>query len=111
MFFKVGSSAPSERRMRKELGIPMDHQFLGWVVHTPHEDGFLGRVVDEGSWVFRAFTGSPEHAVKFKLPTIAARIADELDYPAVLAAAFDVGDHIAVIPVGGNAFSEFGSTH
>lgn len=111
MFFKIGKSAPSERRMRNEFGIPEDHKFLGWVVHTPHENGFLGRVIDEGSWVFRAFTGSPEHAMKFKLPTMAARIADELEYPAVLGGAFDTGTHIAVIHVGGNAASEFGPRH
>ena len=107
MHYRVGTSAPSERRLRKDCEISRSCEFLGWVVHTPDEDGFLERVADPGSWVFRAFSGSPERAMKFKLATMAARIADELAYPAVVAATFDMGDKIMVVEVGGNDASTF----
>ena len=107
MYYAVGSSAPVEERLRVELQIPADAVFLGWAVHTPHEDGFLETQERRGVFVGRSFGPNPDKALLFSDPFDAGNIVDDFDYPAVLVALFDFGKHIASIPVGGNVHSQF----
>lgn len=101
-------TAPTEQEMREELGLPASAEFKGWVVHTPHEDGFLVSQTEVRDALVRAFGGSPEAAMFFPTAEAAGEVAADLDYTATVAAVFDVGSQLAVIQIGGNAHSEFG---
>jgi hypothetical protein len=104
--FANGTSPPSEKQLRMEMELPQDCKFLGWAVHTPHEDGFLLEAYEpEGRG--SAFGPSPEKAEKYEDPNMPARIVDNMAYPAVVTALFDLGAQILSIPVGGNDLSEF----
>lgn len=105
--FANGTSPPSENQLKMDVELPQDCKFLGWAVHTPHEDGFLLTSHEGDVLVSRAFGPSPEKAAKYDDPNIPARIVDDLAYPAVVTALFDLGAQIASIPVGGNDLCEF----
>ncbi len=107
MHYAVGDSAPAEEHLRVELEIPPNAPFLGWAVHTPHEDGFLEAQERRGDFVSRSFGPDPDRAMLFADPVEAETVVDDFDYPAVLVALFDFGKQIASIPVGGNVHSQF----
>ncbi|WP_159987364.1 hypothetical protein [Novosphingobium sp. 18052] len=111
VFFSSGTKAPTEKQLRRGMQLPHTSKFLGWAIHTPHEDGFLLKSYDSDGSAVKIFGGSPEKAAKYKNPNVAARIADELPYPAVLTALFDLGNEIASIAVGGNVRSAFAPSH
>lgn len=56
-----------------------------------------------------AFSGNPENALLFRTADEAGQIAVDLAYAAVVVAIFDFGSQLAVVPVGGNKYSEFGN--
>ena len=106
---KTIGRAPTPSALRREAHLPLSSKFLGWAVSAAKDDSFLQHVVDGVDSTLRTFCAGPKGAKLFDKPKDAGAIVIDLEYPAYVIAIFDIGNDYAVIPIGGNASSSFGS--
>jgi hypothetical protein len=83
--------------LREAHNVPIDAQFIGFVVWLRERDEFLVHLVEEPSMVKRAYGAVVEAAVRFSTWDDAAKHAEASKHPAIVAAAFDMGKQIAII--------------
>jgi len=82
----------------KELGLPAETKFLGYVVHLPNEDEFLGFIKETSSTIKRGFVKTPSGAKVYQSHKKALRDAGRCKQQAELNLLFDIGDHLAAVP-------------
>lgn len=77
--------------------VPLDANFVGFVVWLRERDEFLVRVDDSRGATVRSYGGLVDAAVLFRTWDDAAPHAEAARHPAIVAAAFDMGKRIMVI--------------
>lgn len=83
----------------KKRGLPNNSKFIGYVVHLPNSDEFLALYQVTTSHIQRAFSKSPEHALKYKNLKKAIKHAQLVNQRAEVWLAFDTGKHITISPI------------
>ncbi|WP_026470376.1 hypothetical protein [Alkanindiges illinoisensis] len=66
----------------KELGLPDNTSFNGYVVHLPEPDEFLAKFEENNMMIKRAYARTPILAKKFDDVEEAIKIVNDLDYHA-----------------------------
>lgn len=84
----------------KEHGLPEDAKCLGYVVHLPVEDEFLGKVINTPEMTQRFFTKTPDMAKVYSNHKKAIRDAKKCKQDAIVCLLFDVDDQYAVLDAG-----------
>lgn len=77
--------------------MPADAKFVGFVVWLRERDEFLALLEETPSMTRRAYGRAVEAAVRFSTWDDAVPHADASKHPAIVAAAFDMGNQIFVI--------------
>lgn len=83
--------------LRATHGVPADARFVGFVVWLRERNEFLVHLEDMRSMTKRAYGPVVDAAVRFATWDDAAPHAEASKHPAIVAAAFDMGEQIAVI--------------
>lgn len=83
--------------LRAAHDVPADAEFVGFVVWLRERDEFLVHLEDTPVMMKRAYGPVVEAAVRFATWDDAAPHADASKNPAIVAAAFDLGNQIAII--------------
>lgn len=81
--------------LRAAHGVPVDAEFVGFVVWLRERDEFLVHL--EETNVVGAYGRAVDQAVRFSNWGDAALHAEASKHPAIVAAPFDIGKQIAVI--------------
>ena len=91
-------SEPDISKLRKEMQLPANAVFHGWLIHNPERDDFLhsfneGRLTTETTW-----TQTPDGAFDFKEFILARHIFERLQLKgkAVIVASFDLDQQIII---------------
>jgi hypothetical protein len=84
--------------VRKELGLPEDAEYLGYIVHLPEKDEFLHSVIDNSAMTSRGFADKPENAKTFKTFDEAYKLARKAKGE-VVAVLFETDNRYFVAPV------------
>ncbi|BES73844.1 hypothetical protein RE428_48620 (plasmid) [Marinobacter nanhaiticus D15-8W] len=83
----------------KELGLPPESKFLGYVIHLPNEDEFLGFIKETSAAVKRGFVKTPQAAKVYHSYKRALRDAGKCKQKAEPNLLFDIGTQFAAVPV------------
>ncbi len=83
----------------KELGLPAETKYLGYVVYLPNEDEFLRFIKETSSTIKRGFVKTPSGAKVYQSYKKALRDAGRCKQKAEPNLLFDIGDHLAAVPV------------
>ena len=83
----------------KELGLPEDTKFLGYVIHLPNEDEFVGILDVKKDMTKRAFCKTPHHAKVYKDYKKAERALKHVNQLTQVNLLFDSRDQYFVSPV------------
>lgn len=84
--------------IKKELGIPEDAEFCGYVIHHKENDEFIQAIEDTPLIVKRAFVKAPEEAMRFGRYLDANQFVRPEKGESVVGL-FDVGSRFVVFPV------------
>lgn len=87
---------PNVTEIKQAAGVPVNSQFLGWLIHNPIKDDFLHALREPFGTLW---TPTPEKAKSFKHYREAALTlqAHELGDKALVVASFDIGSRIMII--------------
>jgi hypothetical protein len=83
----------------KELGLPAETKYLGYVVYLPKENDFLGFIKETSSAIKRGFVKTPSGAKVYQSYKKALRDAGRCKQKAEPNLLFDIGDQLAAVPV------------
>lgn len=83
----------------EELGLPPETKYLGYVVYLPNEDEFLGFIKETSRAIKRGFAKTPSGAKVYQSYKKALRDAGRCKQKAEPNLLFDIGDHLAAVPV------------
>ena len=83
----------------QKLGLPADSKFLGYVIHLPNEDEFLGSIKETSRVIKRAFVDNPRSAKVYQSYKRALRDAAKCRQKAEPNLLFDIGEQLAAVPV------------
>ena len=83
----------------EELGLPPETKYLGYVVYLPNEDEFLGFIKETSRAIKRGFVKTPSGAKVYQSYKKALRDAGRCKQKAEPNLLFDIGDHLAAVPV------------
>lgn len=83
----------------KELGLPPESKFLGYVIHLPNEDEFLGFIDETSAAIKRGFVKTPHTAKIYHSYKKALRDAEKCKQEAEPNLLFDIGAQLAAVPV------------
>lgn len=84
--------------VKKELGIPEDAEFCGYLIHHAENDEFIQAIEDTPLVVKRAYVKAPEEGMRFGRYLDANQFARPEKGEAVVGL-FDVGGRFVVFPV------------
>lgn len=94
----VGLKKTSLDDLRKQLGLPNDAEFCGYLVHVEDKDEFLGLIEETNLATKRGFVESPEHAKRFDEFGDAFKVARK-EKNEIVVGLFDLGKQLCVFPV------------
>lgn len=80
----------------KELGLPENTSFNGYVVHLPEPDEFLATLEENNIVVRRAFARTPTLAMNFDNVEEAIQIVNDLDYHAQVCALLETDSQLII---------------
>lgn len=80
----------------KELGLPENTSFNGYVVHLPEPDEFLATLEENNIMVRRAFARTPTLAMNFDDVEEAIKIVNGLDYHAQVCALLETDSQLII---------------
>lgn len=101
------SRFPTEKQVRKGMGLPANAKFLGWADHLPESGEFLAAQGGSPDAMLSVFAQGPSGAKRFVSAAAAGAIVTRQTRAAVVVAIFDRGEDYAVIDVAGNQHSRF----
>ncbi|MGZ8919141.1 MAG: hypothetical protein ACXW0T_13055 [Methylobacter sp.] len=78
--------------VKEELGLPDTAEFLGYVIHLPDKDEFLGDVKDNAAMKSWAWVKTPELALRFDDFKKAVKERQDCKGNPIIALLFDVDD-------------------
>lgn len=84
--------------VKKELGIPEDAEFCGYLIHRADKDEFIQTIEDTPLMVKRAFVNTPELAMRFGHYGDAHQFTRP-EKGEVVVGLFDIGSQFIVFPV------------
>lgn len=70
---------PTLSEAKQMLGLPKNAEELGWALHSPHRDEFVGPYMSNEYMANIGWVKLPEMATLFKTQKKAARVIDELE--------------------------------
>lgn len=88
------------KELIKELGLPENSMFLGYIVHLPNEDEFLAEFISTEVIEKRLFVKTPKLAKVYNDHRNAIRDSKKCKQKAEVCLLFDVGRQFIVIPMG-----------
>lgn len=80
----------------KEIGVPSDSKFLGFVVHLPHSDEFLLKEDDSSFMTKRLWSKTPELAHIFIDQSESEKAAANYGKGAISCVIFDIVDQLFI---------------
>ncbi|EGQ9187737.1 hypothetical protein O1C43_003676 [Vibrio cholerae] len=85
--------------LKKEVELPEQANFHGWLIHSPEKNDFLLKYKVEGIEISNTWTVLPNQAMRFNRFVRALKTIErlELQNQAIIVAAFDMGHHFFVI--------------
>ena len=86
------------KKIVSNMGLPKKSKYLGYIIHLPVEDEFLGMVHDGDDLELRGFTKSPEIALKFTSFNEALTESQKCKGHAEVWLAFDIGSQVITCP-------------
>lgn len=92
-----GMSQYNIEDLKKELNLPKEAQFLGYVVHLPDTDEFLHNLIENDMGVMKTIAKLPDMAMIFDDIELAIKATNEFNYKARVCLLFDVGSQYLVI--------------
>jgi len=92
-----GMSQYNIEDLKKQLDIPSHGKFLGYVVHLPNTDEFLGSITDDGLMINKMIVKLPDLAMTFDDIEDAIKATHAFKYKANVCLLFDVGSQYIVI--------------
>jgi len=84
--------ATSVEAVKEELGLPDTAEFLGYVIHLPEKDEFLGDIKDDNFMKKWAWVKTPEFALRFDDFRTAIKERNDCKGNPIIALLFDVDD-------------------
>ena len=96
--FSVGLRKLSIDELKKNLGLPSDAIFCGYLVHIEDKDEFLAFIEETDLATKRAFVGNPEDAQRFDEFGDAFKVARK-DKNEIVVGLFDLGKQLYVFPI------------
>jgi hypothetical protein len=84
--------ASSIEAVKEELGLPDTAEFLGYVIHLPEKDEFLGGIKNDICIKKWAWVGAPGLALRFHDFRVAVKERNDCNGNPVIALLFDVDD-------------------
>jgi len=84
----------------KELGLPENAEFKGYVVHLPNEEEFLVEIEGTRDFVKRLFTVDPTMAKVYTDHRKATKDSKKCKQETMVCLLFDIGPHLVVVPMG-----------
>ena len=84
--------AVSIETVKEELGLPDTAEFLGYVIHLPEKDEFIGGIKDDKFMKKWAWVKTPELALRFDDFKKAVKERGDCNGNPVIALLFDVDD-------------------
>ena len=80
----------------RDLGLPPNSRFIGYVVHRLGKDDFFSKVNGGKGLTTRVYSWSPEYAQKFSSFEDALSVANNLQVEARVGRRYDIGERFAV---------------
>lgn len=84
--------------LKKELRLPDDAEFCGYLVHIKSSDEFLHEIIDTPSAVQRKFSKTPELAKRFEEFIDAYEVARK-ERDEIVVILFDIGKQLVIFEV------------
>ncbi len=84
----------------KELGLPNDSKFLGYVVHLPAEEEFLSKIIESKECIQKVFAKTPELAIVYSDHKKAIKDSKKCKQETLVCLLFDIGDQLIIIDIG-----------
>lgn len=90
------ASMISMAEMKAKVGLPDSAEFLGYVVHVIETDDYLAAYDERPAMTKRAYSPTPDHAIRYDDFHEAIAIAKKLPKESIVGLMFDVGDQFQV---------------
>lgn len=94
----IGLNKISLEELKKELGLPSDAEFCGYLVHVEDKDEFLGMIEETDLAIKRGFVGNPEQALKFDEFGDALKVTRK-EKNEIVVGLFDLGKQLLIYPI------------
>lgn len=94
----IGLKKVTLEELKKDIGLPNDAEFCGYLVHVEDKDEFLGMIEETDLATKRGFVGNPEHALKFDEFGDAYKVARK-EKSEIVVGLFDLGKQLIIYPI------------
>lgn len=94
----LGLKKRNVSELKKELGLPADAEFCGYLVHIKSKDEFLHDIIDTPNAVQRSFSKTPDLAKRFDEFIDAYEVARK-EKEEVVVVLFDIGKQFMVFEI------------
>lgn len=84
--------------VKKDLGLPEDAEFCGYLIHIQDKDEFLHDIIDTPSLTQHIFAKTPELAKRFEVFNDAYELARS-EKGEIVVGMFDLGKQLFVFPI------------